>query len=197
MKRLLGGRLSGERFQAPRLLYRARQFWRALGASPHPEELDLAASLLSKEQLVLFRRMPASDQAHSLRVARSLQAAGEQDRDLLTAALLHDAGKCLCPLRPWERALVVVVAATCPGCLERWGSAAGDEPAAGTGWRRPFVVAVQHPAWGARLAAEAGASPQAVALIRRHQERPSPLANGSESGEDLRLRALQAVDDNS
>ena len=184
-----------------RLLYRARQFWQALDASPHPEDLQLAASILTTPQLELFQGMQPSEQAHGLRVLRALQEQGEQDADLLTAALLHDAGKSRSPLRPWERALIVVVGAVCPACLARWGQPAGESPGGApdgnSGWRKPFVVAVQHPAWGAEMAAATGASLQVVKLILRHQDRLPLSASGLETGDNRHLRALQAVDDNS
>jgi hypothetical protein len=55
-------------------------------------------------------------------------------------------------------------------------------------------VAVQHAEWGAALALEAGVSPLAAALIRRHQQ-PAPA--GSALQEDILLCKLQAVDNNS
>jgi hypothetical protein len=61
------------------------------------------------------------------------------------------------------------------------------------GWRRAFIVAEQHPIWGADLAAECGTSQLAVSLIARHQEQIPPEAS---SMEDILLRKLQAVDDN-
>ena len=36
-------------------------------------------------------------------------------------------------------------------------------------WRRAFLVAENHPDWGASMAEKAGASPLTVALIRNHQ----------------------------
>jgi hypothetical protein len=53
------------------------------------------------------------------------------------------------------------------------------------------VVAIQHPAWGAEMAAEAGSSPLVVALIRRHQ---NLLQDEAVSLEDRLLGALQRVD---
>ncbi|HLE13251.1 MAG TPA: hypothetical protein VI776_00780 [Anaerolineales bacterium] len=182
---------------AGRLVYRARQFWQALRIAPLPDDLEMAAPMLSPPQLSLFRSMPAGEQAHGLRVWRALQDGGECDTDLSTAALLHDAGKSQFPLSPWERVLIVVVETVCPACLRRWGSAAEKSPQEGYGWRKPFVVAVQHPAWGAGLAAAAGSSPEAAALIRRHQEKLPTPGNKPESKEFRRLRLLQAVDDNS
>jgi hypothetical protein len=66
-----------------------------------------------------------------------------------------------------------------------------------SGWRRAFVVAVQHPQWGADLAAKAGASPLAVALIRRHQEQQGSLGEADAGSEDSLLARLQSVDNNS
>jgi hypothetical protein len=53
------------------------------------------------------------------------------------------------------------------------------------GLRRPFVVATQHPAWGADLSAAAGASARTCDLIRRHV---SPA-------DDPDLATLQQADD--
>lgn len=58
-------------------------------------------------------------------------------------------------------------------------------------WRRAFVVARQHPSWGAQMATEAGATPLTVSLIRRHQD---VLLKGSEDFEDRMLRLLQSAD---
>lgn len=176
-----------------RLLYRTRQFWQALLTSPTPEDLELAAAWLSGAQLALFQAMQPSEQAHSARVARALLDQGVEDPDLLTAALLHDAGKSRCPLRPWERAAIVIARAICPDCAERWGRAGSGTDYR---WRKPFVVAAQHPAWGEQIALAAGVTPRAAALIRRHQELLPP-PGGERGGEDDKsLRALQAFDDN-
>ena len=129
-------------------------------------------------------KMQPNEQAHSLHIFRQLLAEGEESRDLLTAALLHDVGKSRFPLHLWERVLVVLGHTLAPSWVERWGE---GEP---YGWRRPFVVAVKHPIWGAELASEAGASPLAVSLIRRHQA-PSHKADPLEDG---LLEILQRAD---
>ena len=174
-----------------RLCYRARQFWQALATCPNPGELDKAQAVLSSSQAVLFGGMQPSEQAHALSMLEALQAQGETEPDLLVAALLHDAGKQRCPLRLWERVVIVLVQAVSPSLIRRWG-----QPVAGgcRGWRKPFRVAVQHAEWGAALALEAGVSPLAAALIRRHQQ-PAPA--GSALQEDILLCKLQAVDNNS
>ncbi len=182
---------------APRLLYRTRQFWQAFRSTTVPGDQELAGLYLTPLQIALFEQMQLSEQTHSLRILKTLLAQGENDPDLCAAALLHDVGKCRFPLRLGEQVLIVLARAIFPGWIQRWGKEPlQDSPAVG-GWRRAFVVAVQHPEWGAEMARSAGVSPLAVALIRRHQEK-SPFKEGAEESlEDCLLCKLQAVDDNS
>ncbi len=136
----------------------------------------------------IFNQMHPSEQAHSLRIARQLIEQGETHPDLLAAALLHDSGKSNHPLHLWERALIVLSKALFPDKAKQWGSGGPK------GWKRAFVVAEQHGEWGAQMAAQAGASPQVVELIRRHQLPPERPA---ENLEDRLLLRLQRVDDES
>jgi hypothetical protein len=180
-----------------RLLYRTNQFWQVLRSTTTPQDYELASSVLTPLQLDLFKQMPGSDQAHSLRVMKALLTQGEQNPDLLVAALLHDVGKSIFPLRLWERILIVLVGSVCPACVQHWGMASARRPQVELGWQRAFVVAVEHPQWGADLAAEAGTSPLAVALIQRHQERLFSLGESDANSEDGLLSKLHAVDNNS
>ncbi|MBN1145768.1 MAG: HD domain-containing protein [Anaerolineales bacterium] len=184
-----------------RVLYRVVQFWRALTITPSPEELSQARQLLSPNLLALFLRLQASEQAHSLSVFRRLREHHETNPDLLAAALLHDVGKSRFPLRLWERVEIVLGRKLCPERAKRWGQAEAR------GWRRPFVIAEQHAAWGAEMAAGAGASAMTVALIGRHQEPRGRAAGGANSVnlaepeqvslEDMLLSRLQELDDES
>ena len=175
-----------------RVIYRVRQFYLALWAAAGAEDMDRARSVLTPAQMALFTGMRSSEQAHAMSVYRQLVEQGETFPDLLAAALLHDVGKSLSPLRLWERVLIVLARAIFPAQSRRWGNL--SIPAVGLrGWRRAFIVAEQHPAWGAALAAEAGASPRTVALIRQHQEPPS---SATEADIERLLSKLQAVDDN-
>lgn len=172
---------------ATNVLYRARQFFMALRATaPTSEGLEKARSVLTEEQMAVFERLQPSEQAHSLAVLRTLLEQGEDNPDLLVAALLHDVGKLCHPLRLWERVIIVISKTVFPRRAKQWG----EGPPRGV--KRPFVVAEQHPIWGAELVSEMGASPLAVALVRRHQQVPSPAVNPSL--EDRLLTALQSAD---
>jgi hypothetical protein len=171
-----------------RILYRVRQFGEALLVKPSAQDIALAREYLTPAQMHLFCQMPLRDQAHSLAVLRRLMQ-GDLSRedgraeDLYVAALLHDVGKSRYPLRLWERVIIVLARRLFPRQARAWSEGAPK------GWRRPFVVAEKHPEWGAQMAAEAGASPLTVYLIRYHQKEADFM-----STDRLWLRQLQAAD---
>ena len=185
---------------AGRILYRTRQFWRALGANPAPEDLKRVRSVLNPGLMALFLRLSPAEQAHSISVFNKLVENGESHLELLQAALLHDVGKSRFPLRLWERVAIVLGKAAFPQRSHSWGSLPpeGWPPAAGWkilhGLRRPFVVARQHPNWGADMVTQAGGSSLTVTLIRRHQDTSRPE---STLQEDQFLSKIQAIDDES
>lgn len=147
--------------------YRLQQFLNAITAAPSQKECQEVQSFLAPGLMDLFSAMQPGEQAHSLQIYLSLKGTGVQNPDLLTAALLHDVGKNRLPLRLWERAYIVLANSLAPGLVETWGQASLQEGL--PFWKRAFVVAVQHPAWGAQMAEEAGASTLAANLIRNHQ----------------------------
>jgi hypothetical protein len=173
-----------------RITYRVGQLWRTVTAHPTLIDLSEARAVLSPALLSLFQRMQPSEQAHSLLVLRRLRQSGETQPDLLAAALLHDVGKTCLPLRPWDRALIVIARGLAPGLVRRWGRGV-DCGANARGWRRPFAVAEQHPAWGAEMVQQAGASQMTIELVRYHQER------GSHPHLEPWLSKLQWCDDES
>ena len=176
-----------------RISYRVRQFWNALYARPARSDLEVAFSILTPEQMTLFLQLQPSEQAHSLSVLKRLAQdkhtnLEDKNRDLMVAALLHDVGKTLHPIHVWERVLIVLSKALFPGRVRQWGS---GEPA---GWWRVFVIAERHPEWGARLAAQAGASRLAAELIRQHQNQNTDKSVDMFNG---LLHRLQAADQDS
>lgn len=167
-------------------IYRFRQGLRALASWLQPVDDTLAEAYLSPPLFALFAQMRRVERQHSIRVLQALRQDGYRQPDLLAAALLHDVGKIHTDFYLLEKVLVVLVKALCATLYYRWGSG----PA--RGWRRPFVVSVQHPIWGAEMVAEAGGSPLAVELIRRHAD-PPPAAPVTDA--DHLLLALQTADD--
>ena len=166
--------------------YRVWQFWQGFKRSLREGDQKVVNTILFPEEQHLFHKLPAADQNHSLRVFRSLQIQGEDDPDLLKAALLHDLGKTRYPLRRWERVFAVLAAGLFPRRVQVWGD---GKP---TGLRRPLVIIKQHPQWGADLAQLAGSSPRTVWFIRNHEK---DLPEGSPTDEELfLLRKLQAAD---
>jgi hypothetical protein len=167
-------------------VYRVRQFWWALRAQVPADAWPAIESILTGEQSALFRTVLPSDQRHSLNVYRALLAAGENNRDLLVAALLHDVGKAGGQLRLWHRVVIVLLRALWPAALESLSQGQTE------GWRAGFVIHRQHPELGAARAQAVGCSPLTVALIRRHQELPAATSGCTE--EDRLLAALQRAD---
>lgn len=166
------------------MFYRVQQGLRALTAWLRPVDYATAQAILSPPLVALFMQMRRSEQQHSLHVLASLRQMGHHHPDLLVAALLHDVGKSRARIGLVGRTLAVLARTFTPSLARRW--AAGEE----RGWRRPFVVAERHPAWGAEMLAEAGAPPLAVTLVRRHQE----WVNDPQTEEERLLAALQAAD---
>ena len=166
--------------------YRVWQFRQSFNPSPSQEKWDRIRLYLSPVEVVLFTKMPVPDQNHSLRVFESVLSAGESDNDLIKAALLHDIGKGLYPLRRWERIFAVFMGDLFPGLALAWGKGQPESI------KRPLVIIHQHPAWGAELAREAGCSETVVWLIGNH-EKDHPPESISEIELEL-LNKLQIAD---
>jgi hypothetical protein len=143
--------------------YRIWQFWQSFKGSPENGKTEGITMLLDDRQLGLFQGMKAPDQNHSMRVYQSLRNSGVENKDLLQAALLHDAGKQQVTLYRWERIFAVLLDAVAPRISAVWGE---GKP---TGLRKPLAVYHQHAAWGAELAREAGCSSLTVWLICNHE----------------------------
>lgn len=167
--------------------YRLWQFWQILTAVPlEPAARIEIATILTASELALFDRFSHNDQWHSYRVMKMLQNAGYRQPALLVAALLHDVGKTKLHLSIWERSLIVLASILLPRQTAVWGQ--GEA----VGWKRPFVVKAQHPAWSAEMATAAGTDPLAIELMRRHQDAIQP-DDHSETAE--LLRQLKWADD--
>ena len=78
-------------------LHLARRFMGSLlPVEPSPADRAWVATILSEEELALWRRMSGADRRHAVGVARRAQSTLGQagaGRPELAAALLHDVGK--------------------------------------------------------------------------------------------------------
>lgn len=107
----------------------------------------------------LFAQMPVADRRHGLDVARHLLERGHDDRELLAAALLHDAAKGH-RMRLWHRVGGVLLEAAAPAVLRRIAS---PEPSS-RGY--PWYLYLHHAALSAEAALAAGCTGRTAALIR-------------------------------
>lgn len=148
-------------------VWRVSQFLRAVVHRHDPEtDRRLRAILKNDKQWELIARLSTFDRAHHLKVHDTLRGAGYEDRDLLLAAVLHDAGKAdgRCRVGVVHRVLKVLLNAVSPRLLNR---AARED----SGWiGHGLYLAMHHPGLGAELARATGASERCAALIARHED---------------------------
>lgn len=162
-------------------LHLVRRFLGSLSPRPvAPEDDAWATAVLGPGERQLWQRMSRADRKHSVGVARSVAArAGEDERAVIAAALLHDVGKVEADLGTLGR-----VAATVVGRrrASAWGQAGGA--------RGRLARYLRHDAIGGDLLEDAGADPLTVAWAREHhrdeRDWTVPLAVG---------RALRDADD--
>jgi putative nucleotidyltransferase with HDIG domain len=169
-----------------RICYRVWQFRQSFKSSLSQEDWDRIRLYLSPAEIMLFTKMPVPDQNHCSRVFNAVLDAGENDEDLIKAALLHDIGKGQHPLRRWERVFAVILSGLLPDLAMKWGK---GEP---KGFKRPLVVIQHHPDWGAELAREIDSSETVVWLIKNHENYQS-LESASGEKQEL-LYKLQKAD---
>ncbi len=146
--------------------YRVWQFWRLLTQRIAPQEQAQVQRWLTPALYNVFCRLNLAEQHHAYNVRRTLVESGQTNPDLLTAGLLHDVGKSQMPLAVWEKVAIVLGHRFASQTTMAWG----NEQLV-TWWRRPFINANQHPAWGAEMISKAGATPLVVELVRRHADK--------------------------
>jgi hypothetical protein len=158
-------------------MHRVLQFVSHLTARVSAEEEVTAHRILPGSAWTLFDSMPVADRRHGLDVAAHLLARGLEDRDLLAAALLHDAAKGV-RLRLWHRVAGVLLEALAPRLLARL---AAREPRNENAWH----MYLRHAELSADAARQAGLSARTSAFI-----------SGSVSEADMQLAvALHEADE--
>jgi len=159
-------------------VHRVGQFVSQLTARVTPDDAAAAHRILPASAWGLFDGMPVADRRHGLDVAQRLLAQGIDDRDVLAAALLHDAAKGR-RLRLWHRVGGVLLARFAPRALKRLATLDPASPG------YPWWVFVHHARLSADAALGAGLGDRAVAFIA-----------GSAGAPDQRLAsALHAADE--
>jgi hypothetical protein len=151
---------------------KVRQFRAHLRANVTPGERAALATWTTSAQLALFDSMHVADRRHGLDVVASLRSDGVDDRDVLLAGLLHDAGKGGTGVGP----------RVAYSLGQRYGPWIWRAASVAPGWADALARLKTHARTSAMLAAAAGCSQRTVDLIRQ-QDAPTDL----EYGELLRL----------
>jgi hypothetical protein len=122
----------------------ARFVWSLSAKPPTPQDDAWAEAHLLPGEVTLWRRMPAIDRSHSLKVARRfVEARRTASRAEIAGALLHDVGKIECGLGVWGRVAATIVGAR----------------------TKRFQAYLDHERIGSELAERAGSEPATVDLI--------------------------------
>jgi hypothetical protein len=177
------------------LPYRSRQFFHAMFPRLDAGHIDQARSILRDGEMALFLAMERRDQRHGLRVLHHLIDAGETDRDLLAAALIHDCGKGRVQLRlrilnvlaPWAVEALAKAAPSNGASDRNLRGTTAVSPPAGPELRAAAYRLVHHAHLGAEMARRAGSSEATVRYI----------SGGAAEHERAKMSSLRAADDRS
>lgn len=146
--------------RASQLIHLARRFFGSLSNDP-PAAIDdqwIRAQLLPGE-IVLWERMSAPDQRHSLQVARNvLRERPDATRPVIAAAILHDVGKLVSGYGTFGRVAATVFWVLVPGSTKgrlahRW---TGGDGMGRTRLARRLGEYRVHPELGRELLVQAG-----------------------------------------
>ena len=151
---------------------KVRQFRAHLRAKVEPAERAALVAWTTPAQLAVFDSMHVADRRHGLDVVSSLRGDSVDDRDVLLAGLLHDAGK-------GDTGVLPRVAYSLG---QRYGPWIWRTASIVPGWADAIARLKTHARASATLAAAAGCSRRTVDLIREQDAPTDP-----EYGELLRL----------
>lgn len=139
-----------------------------------PPNRDTLLELLDAPLRASFLHLSVYDQCHLCSVHDLLVRQGETDRDVLTAALLHDLGKAALGgrVRLLDRTLNVLLTSCAPGVHRRLSALPASR------WRLGLALAARHPQLGAAWARELGCNGRVCWLIAHHADQPLPDDDG-------------------
>ena len=143
-----------------------RRFFRGFRWALTPEEARRARAWLGPAELRCFMALQARERRHAMDVAEWLLRRGSPSPDLLTAALLHNAGKG--PIHLHERVAYTLLRQFAPRLLDRLAAPRGG------GFRGAMAAHRDHPRRGADLLAAIGVRPRVLGLVRGHHDPAAP-----------------------
>ena len=92
------------------MIYRLKQFLRAITAKMNQQEYRFVQQYLSPEEATLFMQLKIDEQKHSLCVAKLMsELSVTRQEEYIKLGLLHDIGKIKYPLNPIEKGMMVVL----------------------------------------------------------------------------------------
>lgn len=101
-------------------LYRVKQFYWSITAQLDSKDVEIIEKFLNKEERELFNSISVYEQKHCIKVAMDMLNSCKDSNDTLArAALLHDVGKSLRKLNPFEKSIMVMLDSLTKGRLER------------------------------------------------------------------------------
>lgn len=101
------------------MFYRVKQFFKAMTASVSSDEYTWVKGYLSDAELELFLRLKIYEQRHCIDVARILEELANKDSEMIRLGLLHDVGKSVYPLNPFEKSIMVVCDKISKGSIKK------------------------------------------------------------------------------
>jgi hypothetical protein len=154
-------------------------------AGPSSADKQWVESVLSEDELQLWRRMSNADRRHAAGVAHEVERrlGAEATRPVLAAALLHDVGKVSAGLGTYGRVIATVASAAA-------GKQMADAWTEGKGFTRKVGLYLRHPELGGDMLALAGSDPVTVAWARQHHlsedewTLPRPIAEALKAADD-------------
>ena len=159
---------------------RINQFLKATQSEIYAEEVPYIRKHLSKQEQILFYRMPVYDQRHCLDVAYRLhmkiKAVEKRQkhpvkfkREAINAALLHDVGKIEIKYSVWMRSLYVLVRKMFFNFGWKFLLQLGRKPTSLSLFRSLYVLEF-HPLIGADMLQKISGDPYVIKTVAAHQD---------------------------
>jgi len=146
------------------LFHLAKRFWFSLKPKKLSEEnLFWVRSHLSENEFVYWEKLSLADQRHSFLVTKQAESEiGEQGKEFIAAALLHDIGKLESGFGTFGRVFATLCCFLFPlRKMEKWTERT-------KGLRRRLVDYAKHPALGAELLRGIGSQQQTITWVLEH-----------------------------